>query len=152
MKWTKSDLSRFLEAQEYVDTVIIPLVPFQFSHEKKMGKDAFQAELVYLFAQGVEQELAGRVILTPAYHYVKSTDKHKEAERVAEWEKEIKSQPFKHVFYLTFDPSWKKNEKALEGTLLWFPAISANGDAHSSVDVLRPQVEQVVELIRSYWE
>lgn len=152
MKWKKSDLKQYKEAKEYVDTILIPLIPFHLSNDNDLEKGAFQHEVLTALTKEIENELTGRVLLTPNYHYLKGSSKEKEAERLNTWVEEIQKQPFKYVFFVTFDSTWKKNEQALTGSLVWLPGINS-GDLQSKEmhAVIRDQVEQISELIRSYW-
>ncbi|MFB4169209.1 DUF2487 family protein [Virgibacillus sp. JSM 102003] len=153
MKWTKKDLQQYVNAKEYVDTIIVPLLPFQLSNESLLEKDAFQCEVLIAFSQELEKELTGRVLLTPNYHYLKSSKREQEINRINSWMDDMEQQPFNHVFYVTFDSTWKKNEQALNGTLIWLPGITdgtlQSNEMHS---IIRSNVEQVSELIRSYWK
>lgn len=152
MKWKKSDIKQYKEAKKYIDTVLVPLVPFHLSNDNDIEKSAFQSEILSVFTNEIEKELTGRIMLIPNYHYLKSTDKKGEVERINTWIKDIRRQPFEHVFFVTFDSSWKKSEHALDGNLLWLPGIHS-GDLHSKEmhTLIRDQVEQISELIRSYW-
>lgn len=154
MKWEKTDLSQYKEAKEYVDTLIIPLVPFQLSNDKTYEKEAFQSDVLALFVNKIEKELTGRVMLVPSYNYVssKETEWDHEIERLNTWIQNCKIQPFQHTFLVTFDTGWKKNEADIDGSLLWFPGID-NGDIQSTEmqSLIKNQVNQIVELIRSYW-
>lgn len=153
MKWIKDDLQQYINSKEYVDTIIIPLLPFQLSHESDLAKDAFQREVLVLFFNELEKELAGRVLRIPSYNYIKSADKGKEIIRIQTWLDDIKKQPFDKIFFVTFDSSWKKIEQTIPGTLLWLPGTTS-GDINSKEmqTTIRSQVDQVSELIRSYWE
>lgn len=154
MKWAKSDLSQYKEAKEYVDTLLVPLIPFQLSNDKTYEKEAFQKEFLLLFVHKIEKELAGRIMLTPDYNYVLSKEMKRENEvaRLNGWIQNCKTQPFQHTFLVTFDSGWKKNESEMQGTLLWFPGMD-EGDLQSAEiqSVVKNQANQVVELIRSYW-
>ncbi|WP_164218935.1 YpiF family protein [Virgibacillus sp. YIM 98842] len=152
MKWKKEDLNQYVQAKEYIDTVIIPLIPFQFTDEQNIEKNAFQSEVLSILTNEIEKELTGRVMLIPNYYYIKSSDLDDESTILRGWTEEIKKQPFKHVFFLTFDSGWKKREGKLDGTLLWLPGVKS-GDLHSAEmhTVIKDQVEQIGELIRSYW-
>ncbi|MFC4557377.1 DUF2487 family protein [Virgibacillus kekensis] len=153
MKWIEKDLEQYIKAKEYVDTVIVPLLPFQLSTDTAMGKDAVQREALVVFLQELEKELTGRVMVTPEYNYLKSAAKEQEIERMHTWIRELQSQPFHHIFYITNDSSWKKKEQSIEGTLLWMPG-STKGSVKSKEmqAVIQGQVEQVSELIKSYWQ
>lgn len=152
MKWKKNELEQYIGAKEYVDTIIMPLLPFQLSDDTNMAKDAFQREVLETFANELEMELTGRVVLTPAYNYLKSADKNAEMDRLRTWTDDISNQPLNHLFLITFDSSWKKVEQALPGTLLWMPGMSTGDiDSKEMQTIIRSQVEQVSELIRTYW-
>src|SRR5699024_9382578 len=151
MKWVKSDLLQYKTAKEYVDTLLIPLVPFQLSNDKTYERDAFQRDVLSLFVHEVEKALMGRVLLTPSYNYVPSKDSdNDEVNRLNAWIQHCYTQPFKHTFLVTFDASWKKYEREIDGNLLWFPGMES-GDLRSEEmqSILRGQVKQIVELIRT---
>ncbi|MUK87277.1 DUF2487 family protein [Ornithinibacillus sp. L9] len=152
MKWNEQDIENYVGAKEYIDTIILPLLPFQLSQDANTKKDAFASEVLTIFSNEIEKELTGRILLTPSYYYLKSADKEQEVKRLNAWVEDMKKQPFKHIFYVSFDSSWKKNEKDLNGNLLWLPGIQS-GDVHSEEmqKLIRQQVQQIVELIRSYW-
>lgn len=152
MKWTPEDLQKYVQAKEYVDTAIIPVLGFQMNDEKKLEKEAFQREVLSIYTNEIEKELSGRLLLTPPYNYVKSNDMSGELNRLNDWIDHIKEQPFTSVFILTFDNQWKKIEKDLNAELLWFPSVQT-GDIKSeeTIRMIRNQVDQISELIRTYW-
>lgn len=152
MRWIKSDLERYVEAKEYIDTLLVPLLPFEYSADVNLAKNALQIEILSIFLKELEKELTGRVVLSPDYHYLKSSPKEGEIERLNHWISDAKKQPFEHVFFVTFDSSWKKEESTMDGVLLWLPG-SHSGEVQSKeiATMIRDQVEQVGELIRSYW-
>lgn len=153
MRWTKKDIKTYMDAKEYIDTIVVPLNPFQLSNDNDLEKITFQSEVLTVFTQEIEKELTGRILLTPTYHYLKSSSKDNEVERINTWIKDIQKQNFTQIFFISFDSSWRKYEQALHGELLWLPGIHS-GDLNSKEmhNVIRDQVEQVVELIRSYWK
>ncbi|WP_010650650.1 YpiF family protein [Oceanobacillus massiliensis] len=153
MKWRKSDLQTYVQAKEYIDTVIIPLIPFQMSGDAEAEKYAQQAEAMTIFAQDIEKELTGRIMLAPPYHYLKSAKKEDEINRLNAWGNEITEQPFSHILLITFDSSWKKQEKDLSSHLLWMPAVQTEDiNSKEMQRIIRDQVGQTVELIRSFWQ
>lgn len=152
MKWTSEDLQKYVEAKEYIDTAIIPVLGFQMLDEKVLEKEAFQKEVLSIYANEIEKELSGRILLTPPYNYIKSNDLTDEIGRLNKWIEHIQEQPFTSIFILTFDNQWKKNEKDLNGELLWFPSVqTGNVKSEETIKMIRNQVEQISELIRSYW-
>lgn len=152
MQWVKQDLQQYIQAKEYVDTVIIPLIPFHLSDDPSLERSAFQSEVLSIFANAIEKELTGRVLLIPNYYYVKTGVQDIEVERLNAWVENVLTQPFKHVFLVTFDTAWKKNEQALDGTLIWLPGIGS-GDIQSKEmhSIIEEQVNQISSLIKSYW-
>ena len=152
MRWKKSDLEKYIGAKEYMDTLIVPLLPFEFSDDASLAKNAFQMEILSIFLHELEKEFTGRIVLSPHYHYLKSSKKADELDRLNTWIADAKKQPFEHVFLVTYDATWKKEEATMDGTLLWLPATQT-GDIQSKevVSLIRDQVEQVSELIQSYW-
>ncbi|GAB3066113.1 YpiF family protein [Virgibacillus ainsalahensis] len=152
MKWSKTDIPNYMEAKEYIDTLLMPLIPFQFSNDSELDKNTFQNELLSVLSNEIEKELTGRIMLTPNYYYLKSSNKENEIDRINSWVEDVKNQPFTNIFFVTFDAAWKKEEQALEGTVLWLPA-NQSGDLYSKEmhQLVRGQVEQISELIRAYW-
>lgn len=152
MQWTKKDIQTYLGSKEYIDTAIIPIIPFQLSRESEIGKSTSKRELLSIFATEIEKELSGRVLLVPNYYYLEFGDKETEAKRLNDWTQELFKQPFKHVFILTFDSGWKRHEKELEANLLWLPGFHADDPNSDEMKLMiRGQVADVVELMRSYW-
>ncbi|WP_100010804.1 YpiF family protein [Lentibacillus sediminis] len=152
MKWIQQDMMTYKEAKDYIDTAVIPLVPFQLSQGQELKKNAFQREVLNLFAGEIERDLAGRVLLIPEFTYLKTSDRQVEGERLSSWCEEIQKQPFNHIFFITFDPAWKKHEQALAGTLIWLPAMATDSMQTSEThQMIRGQAQEMGELIRSYW-
>ncbi|MFD2045856.1 YpiF family protein [Ornithinibacillus salinisoli] len=152
MKWNEHDMEKYMQAKEYIDTIILPLIPFHLSQEASVKKNAFASEVLTIFSSEIEKELTGRIVLTPSYYYVKNADKEPEVDRLNAWVDDMKEQPFQHIFFISFDSKWKKHEKDLNGNLIWLPGFQS-GDVQSveMQQVIREQVKQIVELIRSYW-
>ncbi|HLR65112.1 MAG TPA: DUF2487 family protein [Pseudogracilibacillus sp.] len=152
MKWTVEDLEKYVQAKEYIDTLIIPLIPFQLQNETTILNEAFQETVLRHSTHQIEDELSGRVMLTPQYTYIKSSDLEDEVNRLNQWVTHLKEQPFKSVFFVTFDMQWKKVEQELEGHLIWLP-IGKKADINSqeAKTVIHNQVEQISEFIRMFW-
>lgn len=152
MKWYSEDLIKYVQAKEYIDTLIIPLEAFHLSQESNLEKDAFHREVLGIYTNEIEKELSGRVLLAPTYAYLKSSNLDNEVARLNSWIKDVKTQPFTSIFVITFDNAWKKVEKDLDCHLLWLPGMKpGNIKSEDAVKLIRSQVEQISELIRSYW-
>ncbi len=152
MKWLSEDLKKYVQAKEYVDTLIIPLEAFHLSQETSLENDAFHREVLSIYTNEIEKELSGRVLLAPTYAYLKSSNLDHEVNRINSWIEDVKTQPFTSIFVITFDNAWKKVEKNLDCNLLWLPGMKpGNINSEDAVKLIRSQVEQISELIRSYW-
>lgn len=152
MKWTSVDLQKYDQAKGYIDTIIVPLAPFQIGALEASAKNADQYDVLTLFARELEKELMGRIMLTPIYTYITSAEKLQEAERINEWTNHFKEQPFKQVLYISFDPSWRKIANDLEGEFIWLPTASLkDADPAAVKGIIRDQTLQTVELIKSFW-
>src|SRR5690625_2899486 len=93
LRWNKTDLAKYLTAKEYIDTLIVPLIPFSFSDENQYEKNAFLKEVLTLFTNEIEKELHGRVLLSPEYNYLKSNEKDFEISRLNQWIENAQTQP-----------------------------------------------------------
>lgn len=152
MRWLKDDVEKYVEAKEYVDTVVIPVQPFQISTDDQLVKDTFAGEVLSIYANEIEKELSGRILLTPTYTYNKLSKIEQEVTRLNEWITDIQKQPFEHIFVLTLDLNLKKEERSLDGNLLWLPGLKPTDlQSQEAVQMIRSQIEQISELIRSYW-
>lgn len=150
MKWKKEDLEKYVQAKEYIDTILLPLTPFQIGDDAAAAKTAFQNEAMHIFIHEMEKELSGRMMLAPNYYYLKATKE--EANRINNWIEDMQQQPFEHIILFTFDTGWKKIEKELHGNVLWLPGVQT-GDLHAKEmqTMIRDQITQISEMIRSYW-
>src|SRR5699024_10474683 len=101
----------------------------------------------------IEKELTGRILLTPYYSCLRVKDLKSEVERLNMWVDNALTQPFSHVFFITFDMNWKKHEANLNGSLICLQLTQAE-DIHSEEirTFIQSQVSQIRELIKSYWE
>lgn len=152
MKWNAEDLEKYVQAKEYIDTLIIPLQPFHMVDEKSLVNDAFASNILTISCDQMEAELSGRVVLSPPYSYVKSTDLEREIDRLNEWVAHVKEQPFESVFFITYDMQWKKIESSLEGHLIWLPiGKKINVQSQEAKVFVQNQVEHISEYIRSFW-
>lgn len=151
MKWTKNDIVKYEGAKEYIDTLLIPLAPFQISDEKASDV-ALDSEVLQILTNEIEKDLSGRLFKLPLYHYLHNTNLQNEVVRLKEWDCSYTEQPFNHKFYLTFHVEWKKYEKELPGSLIWIPGFkSLDIQTKEFQQVLTEQVKDITSLIRSFW-
>lgn len=152
MRWTTLNTEMYLSAEEFVDTAIIPIAPFEMEKDKGLEKSTFQSEYLNLLTLELEKELTGRLLLMPVYFYTKTSLLEAETERLNSFVNEITKQPFNHVFFITFDPKWKKYEEELKGNLIWLPISQTEStDLKKIKGVIEDQMNQLKELIKVYW-
>ncbi|MCP3025867.1 DUF2487 family protein [Halobacillus sp. A5] len=152
MQWTKSDMELYVLEKEYVDTLVIPLIPLYTEVDSTIVNGAFQRELNHLTTHLLEKDYRGRILLAPDYNYI-AENYEEEIRRINQWIEKFNNQPAAHVFLFTFDTKWKRWEKELKGHLLWIPSMS-DRNLHSSEtrSYVKEQVLQMSELIKAYWE
>lgn len=153
MKWNGGSISQYLESREYIDTAVIPLAPLIASDEASVLENASQHEALHILSNELEKELAGRIMLFPAYLYLKAHDHNAELERLEAWISEIQNLPFKHLFLLTFDMSWKRSERELPGELIWIPHMPLDDmKSKEFFHAVKNQSSQIRQLMQTYWE
>ncbi|MEF2095731.1 DUF2487 family protein [Peribacillus simplex] len=149
MKWTAKDLDMYMQSKEYVDTVLIPLVPLSF--QGQMKQTGSMNEFLTILSLEIEKQMKGRILLLPTFHYLSGElDK---VERLKRWASEVKENNFEHVFFLTSDFDWKKEERELGNNLVWIPAIPLEGlEIEQAREMINQQVLQILDIFSYNWK
>ncbi|WP_087990524.1 YpiF family protein [Bacillus vallismortis] len=116
MRWRITDAKDYLQAKDYIDTAVIPLINIKVGGHFKMAAE--KGEFTQLLSEELERQLKGRVYLLPPYTYVDRNEKT--VHGLQDLREELKSE-FPHVVLLTSDENWK-NEHAL-GEIIVTPSI-----------------------------
>ncbi|MFJ7928146.1 YpiF family protein [Peribacillus sp. NPDC096448] len=149
MKWTAKDLDMYMQSKEYVDTVLIPLVPLSFKGQMK--QTGSMNEFLTILSLEIEKQMKGRILLLPTFHYF--SDEMDKVERLKGWVNEVKENNFEHVFLLTSDFEWKKEERELENNLVWIPAIPLEGlEIEQAREMINQQVLQILDIFSYNWK
>ena len=149
MKWTAKDLDMYMQSKEYVDTVLIPLVPLSFKGQMK--QTGSMNEFLTILSLEIEKQMKGRILLLPTFHYL--SDEMDKVERLKRWANEVKENNFEHVFFLTSDSEWKKEERELENNLVWIPAIPLEGlEIEQAREMINQQVLQILDIFSYNWK
>ncbi|MED3788998.1 YpiF family protein [Peribacillus frigoritolerans] len=149
MKWTVKDLDMYMQSKEYVDTVLIPLVPLSFKGQMK--QTGSMNEFLTILSLEIEKQMKGRILLLPTFHYL--SDEMDKVERLKRWANEVKENNFEHVFFLTSDFEWKKEERELENNLVWIPAIPLEGlEIEQAREMINQQVLQILDIFSYNWK
>jgi len=151
MRWVSQEIDMYLKSKEYIDTIVLPLLPVSFGSDIK--QTASMSEFIIMLSNQLERQFKGRLIMLPGYAYLKSLTEDKQVSDLKEWEKELISKEFKHVFYLTSDSSWKTYENDLTGTLIWLPSLPLEHlDEQSKASIIGDQVKQLLSLFTQKWK
>jgi hypothetical protein len=148
MKWTPQDIDVFLESRDFVDTVVIPLLPVTLNQE--MRQATVMAEFINVLTMQLERQFRGRLLLIPAYTYLPSTNER--VTNLIKWGNEIKSAGFTHIFYVTSDSEWKSHEEQLDGSLIWLPTLPVESMKESDeMPIIKDHVKQLQNVFIQKW-
>jgi hypothetical protein len=146
MNWTSNDMNTYLSQQDYIDTLVVPLVKVE-TKKDNMKTSASSTEFVMHLASLIETQFKGRMMFTPPFAYTTATDLQQMAETTL---REFSDTTFKHVFYLTTDHAWMS--MALPGQVIWLPSIPLeNMDASLRQSILEDQLRQALPIITEQW-
>lgn len=149
MKWTPKDIDTLEEAREYIDTVIVPLVPVSFETGRKQSASMY--DFINLLSAAIEYQFKGRIMLMPPLTYLSGDDIDKKLDVAGTWKKEAGS--FKHIFFITSDNEWKAYEQEFGGSLIWMPSIPLEHlDENQVRTMISDQARQVFELFTRKWK
>ncbi|MEQ6377267.1 DUF2487 family protein [Bacillaceae bacterium S4-13-56] len=153
MLYQSHDLEQYYSAKEYIDTLLIPLLPISMKNENESKKTADQNELLTLFSNEIENQYKGRCLLTPPYTYFTGDLWNNEKERLLMWQQSFAPLPFKYFVFITSDHSWKLVEKFMDGYFVWFPSIPTKELQDQEVKkIIQTQVDEVSQFMKMIWK
>jgi hypothetical protein len=143
MKWTVKDVDAYMQAKEYVDTALVPLVPLACANVKAFAEIG---EHVLLIANEIERQFKGRVMLIPPFTYWVDEEKNALKERLHRWKEKLGQNGFRHIFCLTAHADW------MEDGFVYLPPLPLEHvDDHYKQKLVSKQVEQAMETFISKW-
>ncbi|GGH78930.1 hypothetical protein JOD43_001618 [Pullulanibacillus pueri] len=149
MKWRAKDIERFLEEKQYVDTIIVPLIPLNW--DEGMLATVREGEYVQILGDEIERQLKGRVVLNPAFTYFKEEALEERMKRLETWKNGMINGGGKFVYFVTSDVDWKAYESQLEH-LIWLPAVPLEHmDERHRNDFVAETVGSVMKTITGQW-
>ncbi|PLR99735.1 YpiF family protein [Bacillus sp. T33-2] len=149
MKWNSADVEIYVKSKEYVDTIVLPLLPVSFGDDIKQA--ASMTEFISLLSMQLERQFKGRIMLLPGFTYL-TADPETSLSNIKRWEQEFRVKQFQHIFYLTSDSNWKQHEAGLHGSLIWLPSLQiGNLDENYKTSILEDQVKQLLNLFVQKW-
>jgi hypothetical protein len=151
MKWQADEMDMYLQAKEYVDTAIIPLIPL--SWQKEVKSTVAMGEFISIIASEVEKQFHGRVVQFPPFTYLRAEGAANCIGRIGNWESELRAGGISHIIYLTSDGEWKSVEDQLNGMLLWLPTIPLEHmEAGYKREVIADQLKQLIPIMTNKWQ
>lgn len=148
MKWVSSDVDKYSQSKEYVDTAVVPLIPISLENEFK--STVAKGEFIQFVSTELERQLKGRVFLFPALSYLKNNNDV--IDKIEEWKHEIQKE-FKYIIFLTSDESVKeKKSEMIADHVMWLPTVPfEHMDDHLKRKLLQDQVEQILNILLQSW-
>ncbi|WP_246218197.1 YpiF family protein [Litoribacterium kuwaitense] len=141
------EVGQYLQEKEFVDTVVIPLIPLDLSSTAK--QTASMGEYILYVSAEIERQFKGRMLLLPSYSYW--VGEEGAVERLQAWENQCREAGAKHVFFITSDVWWQQAYTG-EGTLLWLPAVPMeNFDEEMRRKVVRDSVSGLIASFTEAW-
>ncbi len=151
MKWLSKEIDVFLSAKQYIDTILLTLVPISF-HEN-MKETVSMGEFSSVLTAEIERQLHGRTLVIPPFAYLKSESQDEKLKKLGQWTGELRKNGFRHIFMFTSDSQWKAIEELLDGTLIWIPAIPLEHmDEKFRREILDEQTKQVLQIVTNQWQ
>ncbi|VEF47978.1 Protein of uncharacterised function (DUF2487) [Bacillus freudenreichii] len=151
MEWKAKDIEVYLQEKEYIDTVVVPLVPIALGHNMKQIVE--KGEFIQLLSLHLERQFKGRMLFLPAFTYLSDSEDSQKAERLQEWEEKIKENGVRYTFYLTSDPSWREMEHFAQESLLFVPSIPLDHmDDQFKQSIMEDQVKELMKGIVKGWQ
>ncbi|MBD8070236.1 YpiF family protein [Bacillus sp. PS06] len=150
MKWTTKDIDLYLQSKEYVDTLILPLIPVTWGNHLKQTVEA--GEFATVITQEIERQFKGRVVLSPAFTYTDSEGTEAALTRLNTWSQDASLNGFRHVFLITTAQEWKSFESELKGSLISFPSLPLEHLDHQlRQSILQDQIKGLITIFMDKW-
>ncbi|MFD3446098.1 YpiF family protein [Microbacteriaceae bacterium 4G12] len=148
MNWNVKDIKIYEQSKEYIDTAIIPLLPFSLRDDVQSVVQ--KGEFISILTEELEREYRGRMLLLPPFVYMASC-REKEERRLQDWAEEIVQHGIRHIIYITSDYEWKSSD--VQGTLFWLPALPLEQlDNHAKREVIHSQIYEIMNVLTENWK
>lgn len=149
MNWNAKDIQIYLEEKDYIDTVVIPLLPITFG--ANMKHSAEKGEFIQLLSIYFERQFKGRMLVLPPYTYLEGPVG--ENGELKTWVEKAKQIGFSHVFLLTSDKYWKESEEDWGGTLFHIPSVPLEHmDDQYKHSIMESQLKLLMDDVIQAWQ
>ncbi|MHA6486161.1 YpiF family protein [Bacillus cabrialesii] len=145
MRWRITDAKDYLQAKDYIDTAVIPLINIKVGGHFKMAAE--KGEFTQLLSEELERQLKGRVYLLPPYTYVDRNEKT--VHGLQDLREELRSE-FPHVVLLTSDENWKNEDSLGEIIVTPFVPLEHLNDSLKR-KILDERTAEILNVLLQLW-
>lgn len=149
MKWDLSSIDRYIEAMEYIDTALIPIIKVNMSD--KLKHSVADATWTMGVAGSIEEQLTGRVMLFPLYSYTGLEEEIDLISNLNTYALHVKEHGFDNVIFLTHSDSWDTLVEQLEAKVLAIPREKADS-LEVSKGAMDEYAQRVLPKLIEFWK
>lgn len=150
MRWLAKDTSLYIAEKQYVDTLVVLLVPIAFGDRTKESGNDY--EFLSLISSELERQFQGRILLFPPFIYPENPSHSFKEVVFKELFRSIDSD-FRHLFFISTKQDFKEQIDAVNGELFWMPSIPLEYvDEKNRRSIIEDQVRQLSPLIVQRWQ
>ncbi len=150
MKWCSKDLDMYLQASEYVDTAIVPLIPITWGAQKK--NVILKGEFPLILSEEIERQLKGRVFLFPAMTYLASELDEDVLKRISALTSELEHEGMPFTVFITSDARWTGSEELGDRLVNIPPVPLEHMDEEYQREIVSEQVKHILQIVTKKWQ
>ncbi|GAA0360471.1 DUF2487 family protein [Bacillus horti] len=148
MKWELGSIQEYVQAKEYIDTAIIPLVTIE-AGENSISS-ARQVQYIVNLANQIEGQIRGRAMLFPVLSIVPRYTDEQLTELLNEYVKQLQQDGFKNVVFLT-QKSWLEQRQVnVSGDILRVQDSEAQSVDDLKGDILK-EAKRLTQTFIQIW-
>lgn len=149
MKWELASINRYIEAKEYIDTALIPLIQVKLKDDLKLA--LADSSWVLGVAGSIEEQLTGRVMLFPQASYTGHEEEEHLIANLNTYAIHIEQCGFKNVIFLTHNNSWEAKAEQFIAKILPVPRETPDS-LDFSVGEINDYAQKIVPRIIGFWK
>ncbi|WP_349407561.1 YpiF family protein [Pseudalkalibacillus sp. SCS-8] len=150
MKWRSTDVDVYMQASEYVDTAIIPLIPISWGAQKK--NVVLKGEFPLLITEELERQLKGRVVLFPALTYLESESEEDVLKRITAFSDEVEKEGLPYTVFVTSDTRWSGLEDIQDRLIVIPPVPLEHMEETYQREIVSEQVKHILQIVTKKWQ
>lgn len=149
MKWELETIDQYVQAREYIDTALVPLIRIEAGESIAGATEA--AHFTLAVATAIEAQLKGRILLFPAFSFVQEYSDELLASALNTYAEHVKQSHLKNVVFLT-QSSWVQERELsnIAGDILKVSEDRVLNEEDPQAAVLQ-ESEKLVKLFIQIW-